>query len=104
MLLFCAFSIFCMWKLFTKADKPGWACIVPIYNAYTEFDIVYGKGWKFLLLLIPIVNFVFAIKFMFDLAKVYGKGVGFGFGLLFLSPIFLAILALGDAEYEGPLE
>jgi hypothetical protein len=40
---------------------------------------------------------------LFDLAKAFGKDTGFGFGLLFLSFIFLPILALGDAEYQGPL-
>jgi hypothetical protein len=40
---------------------------------------------------------------IFDLAKVFGKDTGFGFGLLFLPFIFIPILALGDAEYQGPL-
>jgi hypothetical protein len=40
---------------------------------------------------------------IFDLAKVFGKSTGFGFGLLFLSVIFMAILAFGDAKYLGPI-
>jgi len=23
-----------LWKVFTKAGKPGWACIIPFYNIY----------------------------------------------------------------------
>ena len=38
----------------------------------------------------------------FKLAKAFGQGVGFGFGLLFLNPIFVAILGFGNAEYIGP--
>ncbi len=25
-------AIVAMWKIFKKADKPGWASIIPIYN------------------------------------------------------------------------
>lgn len=89
------------WKIFTKAGEPGWACIVPIYNCYVLFKIAFGNGWMFLLLLVPIVNAVFAIMLLFKLAKAFGHGAGFGFGLLFLSPIFLMILAFGSSEYVG---
>jgi len=34
------------------------------------------------------------------IAKNFGKSTGFGVGLIFLSPIFFAILAFGDAEYQ----
>lgn len=36
------------------------------------------------------------------MAHAYGKSTGFGIGMLFLSPIFCAILGFGDAEYQGP--
>lgn len=26
------------WKLFTKAGRRGWACLIPIYNIYTQAD------------------------------------------------------------------
>lgn len=93
--------IVAMWKIFTKAGEPGWAAIVPFYNTYVLFKISFGNGWLFLLLLVPVVNFVIEIMLIFKLAKAFGQGVGFGFGLLFLSPIFLLILAFGSAEYEG---
>ncbi len=96
------FMIVAMWKLFAKAGKPGWACIVPLYNTYCLFDIAFGNGWMFLLCLVPCVNFVFFIMLYFKLAKAFGQGVGFGFGLLFLNPIFVAILGFGNAEYIGP--
>lgn len=34
-----------MWKIFTKAGKPGWACIVPIYNIIVMLDIVGKPAW-----------------------------------------------------------
>lgn len=97
------FGIIVSWKVFKKAGRPGWACIIPIYNIYVMFDIVYGKGIKFLLLLIPFYNIYVIIKFAIDMAHVFGKSTGFGIGILFLSVIFYAILAFGDARYLGPV-
>ena len=92
-----------IWYVFVKAGEPGWAILIPIYNILIMIKVA-GKPWWFILLmLIPIVNIVIEIMVLFDLAKVFGKDTGFGFGLLFLSFIFLPILALGDAEYQGPL-
>lgn len=91
-----------MWKTFTKAGQPGWAAIVPIYNAYILCKIVGRPGWWTVLLLIPYVNFIFYIIIMLDLAKSYARGVGFAIGLILLSPIFFCILGFGDSEYQGP--
>lgn len=105
MLFALALSVFilvAMWKVYAKAGKPGWACLVPFYNTYCLFEIAFGNGWLFLLTFVPCVNFVFLIMLYFKLAKAFGQGVGFGFGLLFLSPIFFAILAFGKAQYVGP--
>lgn len=97
------FSIVSLWKIFVKAGKPGWASIVPIYNFLVELEIIGRPWWWLLLLLVPLVNVVIAVMIMFDLAKVFGKGTGFGLGLVFLPFIFLAILAFGDAKYLGPI-
>lgn len=94
-------GVVCLWKIFSKAGEAGWKSIIPILNIYEEFKIIYGQGWMFLLLLIPFVNIVVEIKLVFDLAKVFGKGIGFGFGLLLLSPIFMLILAFDHSEYQG---
>jgi ABC-type sulfate transport system permease subunit len=96
------FYLFCLWRIFVKAGKPGWAAIVPIYNIIVELEIV-GKPWFWLLLmLVPVVNVVLGVIVIFRLAKVFGHGTGFGFGLLFLSFIFLPILAFDSSSYLGP--
>jgi len=101
-LVVIAFYLYCMWRIFVKAGKPGWAAIIPIYNVLVELEIV-GRPWYWLLLmLIPVVNIVLAIIILFRLAKVFGHGVGFGFGLLLLSPIFMPILAFDSSTYLGP--
>jgi hypothetical protein len=50
----------------------------------------------------PFVNFVIAIILGIDLAKSFGKGVGFGIGIILLGIIFLPVLAFSSAAYQGP--
>ena len=94
-------GIVAMWKIFEKAGEPGWAAIIPFYNLYVLFKITWGNGWKFLFLLIPIANIVFAIITMVKLAKAFGKSGGFAVGLIFLSVIFYCILAFDNSQYQG---
>ena len=90
------------WKVFTKAGQPGWASIIPIFNVYIWCKIVGRPGWWVILLLIPFVNFIIGIILSIDLAKSFGKGVGFGLGLALLGFIFWPILGFGSAQYQGP--
>jgi len=90
-----------LWRVFTKAGQPGWASIVPIYNAYVMLKIAGKPGWWLVLLLIPIVNFIVGILAVMGLANNFGKGGGFVAGLIFLPFIFYPILAFGDAQYQG---
>ena|ERR1700741_3107946 len=96
------FLIASVWKVYTKAGQPGWACIVPIYSFYIKAKIVGIKNWW--LIFIPFANIYIAIVAIFKLAKVFGKGTGFGFGLLFLGFIFYPILGFGSATYLGESE
>jgi uncharacterized protein DUF5684 len=90
-----------MWKVFTKAGKPGWAAIIPIYNMIVLLQIAGKPLWWFLLFFIPVVNIVIAVMVMMGVAKAFGKGTGFALGLLFLGPIFFPILGFSDAQYVG---
>lgn len=92
-----------MWKIYTKAGKPGWACLIPIYNTLVLLEIV-GKPWWWLLLIlfVPIVNIVLLILVYHELSKSFGKDAGFTVGLVLLGFIFIPILGLGDAQYLGP--
>ena len=89
-----------MWKIFTKAGQPGWASIIPIYNIIVWCKIVGRPAWWVLLFFVcaPIVGIILCI----DLAKSFGKGVGFALGMIFLGIIFFPILAFGSAQYTGP--
>jgi Family of unknown function (DUF5684) len=101
-LLIALVVIVAMWKVFTKAGQPGWACIIPIYNIYVWCKIVGRPGWWVILIFIPFVNFIILIILSIDMAKSFGKGVGFGLGLAFLGFIFWPILGFGSAQYQGP--
>jgi hypothetical protein len=48
------------------------------------------------------VNIVILIILSNDLAKSFGKGVGFTIGLILLGFIFSPILGFGSAQYVGP--
>ena len=124
------------WKLFTKAGRPGWAAIVPFYNAWVWGKISFKDNWKTIGLLVSMIGYfvfamlaspgiasadagsgglslimsLFAIAFLvFDIllmistSKAFGKGGGFAVGLIFLSFIFLPILAFSkEIRYIGP--
>lgn len=94
--------IVAQWKIYSKADKPGWASIIPFYNIIVLLEIIGKPLWWLLLLLIPGVNIIFAIWMTNLLAKSFGKSTGFTIGLLLLPVIFYPILGLGDAKYNGP--
>jgi len=91
-----------MWAIFAKAGKPGWAALIPIYNLIVLLEIVGKPWWWLLLMVIPLVNVVFAVWTYNLLSKSFGKSEGFTAGLILLSFIFLPILAFGDARYQGP--
>jgi hypothetical protein len=98
-----------MWKTFAKANEPGWAAIIPIYNLVVLLKIVGRPVWwvvLYLLGIIPIVGGLVVIVVSFivniDLAKSFGKGAGFGVGLALLPFVFYPMLGFGDAQYSGP--
>jgi len=96
-------GIIALWRVFTKAGRPGWAAIVPIYNIYTLVKISGNSGWFTLLYFIPIANIVAAIIVALGVAKNFGKSGVFGFfGLFLFSLIGYLIIGFGSAKYEGP--
>ena len=91
-----------MWTVFTKAEEPGWAAIVPFYNIWVLCRLSGAGPLWFILAFVPLVNIVAFIYIPIQVAISFGKGAGFGIGLALLGVIFYPILAWGDAEYVGP--
>jgi hypothetical protein len=100
-LAFMILMIAALWKVFSKAGHPGWAAIIPIVNTYFLCKVAGRPGWWVILMFIPLVNFIIWIILCIDVAKNFGKGAGFGIGLLLLPFIFFPILGFGSAQYQG---
>jgi hypothetical protein len=90
-----------MWAVFAKADRPGWAALVPIYNLYVMLRIGENAWWWLLVLIVPIVNIYALYKIHAGVARAFGRGIGFGLGLAFLGVVFFPILGFGDYRYRG---
>ncbi len=112
-----------LWKIFTKAGKPGWVAIIPFYNIYVLVQVARLSVYYFILILAPslfmiaeekislIVDIVLAIVFgiailvawcivNYNLAKQFGKGIGYTIGLFFLPFIFYPMLGYGSSVYQ----
>jgi len=90
------------WFVYSKAGKPGWAVLIPIYNIIVLLDIIGKPWWWIFLFMIPFVNIIFAIIMMHQLSLSFGKDAGFTVGLVILPFIFVPILGFGSAKYLGP--
>lgn len=94
------------WFVYQKMGREGWEGILPLYNMYVLFEVLYGNGWKLLTLFIPFYNIYVACKLWIDLAYAFNKSAGFGWGLILLPSIFMPILGFskdikyGDGSYD----
>jgi len=87
------------WKIFTKAGEAGVLSIIPIVNFFFMCKIVWGSALYGLVVLIPFIGSIFMIITNFKLGERFGKGLGFGLGLIFIPFIFIPVLGFSDAEY-----
>ena len=97
-----ALMLVSMWKIFVKCEKPGWACLVPIYNIITMLDIAGKPAWYILLFLVPFAN-IYVMWVCYDgMAKKLGKSTGFTVGMILLPIIFFPILAFSKTNSVAP--
>ena len=89
-------TIVAIWQVYERADQPGWAAVIPIYNWYVLFEIADKPAWWLLLMLVPIVNIVIWIIANIGLAAYFSRSAGFGVGLALLPMIFFPILAFTE--------
>ena len=91
-----------LWTTFQKANRPGWAAIIPIYNIYTIVKIAGRDGWWVILYFIPFVNIIVHLIVSVDVAKAFGKSDVFGIvGLWLFSFVGYPMLGFGDATYKA---
>ena len=87
-----------LWKAFVKAGKPGWACLVPIYNVIVMLEIAGLPLWMIVGLFIPFVNFFVNIYICHNVSKRFGGGVGMT--ILMRCGIGWLIIGFGNAKYN----
>ena len=95
-------TLISQWKIYKKAGKGGWECIIPIYNFVVLLQIVELPVWYILLFLVPIANIYAIFKIYIELAHKFGKSTGFGIATVFFNIICLPILAFSkNCVYQG---
>lgn len=83
------FNIVCIWKIFQKANMPGWYSIIPIYGQYKFYDIAGKKKWYIALLVVELISvpICFGLCFYFIYA-ITNSNVPFGPFLLLCLLLF----------------
>ncbi|MFT5647882.1 MAG: signal peptidase I [Aureispira sp.] len=89
-----------MYKLFEKAGEPGWAALVPFYNAFVVVKIIGGPKWWLLAMLLPVVNLFIIAGMLIEFNKSFGqyKFVD-NFAAIVLSYVYYPYLASKNPEY-----
>lgn len=90
--------------IYKKAGKLFISTFIPFYRDAVLFKICGYSPWIILFLLVPVIGWiiylVYKILMKFELAKAFGHGIGFGFGVWILNPIFESIIAFSHNQYE----
>lgn len=90
------------WKVYKKAGKGGWECLIPIYNIIVLLQIAELPIWYIVLYMIPIANIYAIFKTYIELAHKFGKSTGFGVGLTLVGVVFFPLLAFDKKSiYNG---
>lgn len=103
-----------LWKVYEKAGKPGWACIVPFYGNYVLVEIA-GLHWIYFVLLIAndivdilglydlawvasIISLYASFMCAYNIAKRFNKGTGYAICLFLFGIILYPILGFSKKE------
>lgn len=114
-------SVVGLWKMFQKADRPGWHALIPIYNTYVLCIIAGVSPWWLVISIIsslvvafvPILSILssfisiyFGVLLAVSVSRSFGKEDIYALGIYFLPFIFYMIIGLGDSKYLGarPME
>lgn len=109
--LFIALAVFAFiafvaqWRLYEKADLPGYASLVPVWNVIVFLKIMGRPAHHIFYFLIPGYNIYFLIKVYIELCHCFGKRSMLDYVLVILFNGFY-ILNLGlsyEEKYYGPV-
>lgn len=99
-------AIVAQWRLYEKADQPGWATLIPIYNAVVFLRIVGRPAshvWRFF---IPVYGqFYFAPKVWIEICQSFGKTSMLDYVLVIIfNGLYILNMGLSyDTNYQGPV-
>src|SRR5690242_11758883 len=65
------------WRVFRKAGRPGWACLVPGYNAVEFLRVAKLPAWLAVLFVVPLVNVALFAAACVRVARAFRKGPRF---------------------------
>lgn len=127
---FLIFIIISCGKIFTKMGEKWWKIFIPIYNAYIVFKRVWSTNMFIVTFVlgclysiaiigislagdstpmwitimgsaVGIVTSIIGIILQYKISVAFGHGIGWTLGLIFLSFIFIPMLAFGHSTYVG---
>jgi hypothetical protein len=96
-----------MWRMFEKADLPGWLAFVPFLNTYALVRLAERPSWwVFAIWFVPLAGAVLYAAAVIDVAERFGRGALFGLGMALplVGWLFMANLGHSGAVYEGDLD
>ena len=109
-----------LWKVYEKADKPGWACIVPFYGNWVLTEIA-GLHWMYfvfmcansivslleieeLSLIATLISLYASFVCAYNISKKFNKGIGFSICLFFFGVIVYPILGFSkNCQYDASI-
>lgn len=92
-----------MYKLFEKANTPGWAALVPFYNAFTVLRLIGAPTWWMLFALMPVINIFVIASMLVEFNKSFGRHSFAESAAAVIVPyIYYFYLTRQDPEYVHP--
>ena len=88
-------------RMFQKAGVAGWKAWIPLYRDYVLCQITMGKGWYFVLGLIPPLYPVMRVLYAIEICLSYKMEILFGVLYFFLPWLAELIIGFGKSEYQG---
>ena len=97
------YAVFCLgrMRMFQKAGVAGWKAWIPLYRDYVLCQITMGKGWYFVLGLIPLFYPVMQVLYALEICLSYKMDALFGVLYFFLPWLAELIVGFGKSEYQG---
>ena len=73
--------------------------IISVYFTNDDSRFILLAIWGIIIILGIVLSIVY-IDYSYSLSKAFGHGIAFAFGLIFLEPLFILILAFGRSQYR----